>query len=377
MKIVKRTIALLIMFLMLFTITFAEETKTVSFKVTVSDGDVTVEETELISDIDNSDLLVKVTKVTDNKESVIYEGILGEYDNGLWAFTDFSDIDFLVIFDWESMENEAIYIVPVSKLNDNKSSITTEASETTEIQNTVDMNATRTETVEQPSPISATQLIEYDITYRIVSDDSLSMDIDYNVYNGNSENDTVSLIAALYENGRLSDIKTQSLSIDALDSNTDNILLPLSNNRENYSVKLMVWDGMGTLRPIGNAKQVVDLDDYAREKYMYITSNANVGFNVYMNAATVKGANDDAVHTLKYDSTKITPVDLCGFTYNKELTAGEILNTNITIQNADLSAGKIEYKFNLEAGRNTGITNLVKFKTLCDLTDEVIIYTIQ
>ena len=144
MKIVKRTIALLIMFLMLSTITFAEETKTVSFKATVSDGDVTVEETELISDIDNSDLLVKVTKVTDNKESVIYEGILGEYDNGLWAFTDFSDIDFLVIFDWESMENEAIYIVPVSKLNDNKSSITTEASETTEIQNTVDMNATRT-----------------------------------------------------------------------------------------------------------------------------------------------------------------------------------------------------------------------------------------
>ena len=109
MKIVKRTIALLIMFLMLSTITFAEETKTVSFKATVSDGDVTVEETELISDIDNSDLLVKVTKVTDNKESVIYEGILGEYDNGLWAFTDFSDIDFLVIFDWESMENEAIY----------------------------------------------------------------------------------------------------------------------------------------------------------------------------------------------------------------------------------------------------------------------------
>lgn len=377
MKIVKRTIALLIMFLMLSTITFAEETKTVSFKATVSDGDVTVEETELISDIDNSDLFVKVTKIADDKESVIYEGVLGEYDNGLWAFTDFSDIDFLVIFDWNSMENEAIYIVPISKLNDNKSSMTTETSETTKIQNTDDLNTTRTETVEQPSPISATQLIEYDVTYSIVSDGSLSMDIDYNVYNGNSENDSVSLIAALYENGRLSDIQTQSLSVDALDSNSDSILLPLPNNRENYSVKLMVWEGFGSLRPIGNAKQVADLDDYTREKYMYITSTANVGFNVYMNAATVKGANTDAVHTLKYDSTKITPVDLCGFTYNKELTAGEIANTNITIQNADLSAGKIVYKFNLGAGRNTGITNLVKFKTLSDVTDETIIYTIQ
>ena len=232
-------------------------------------------------------------------------------------------------------------------------------------------------TVEDPEHISNTQLIEYDITYSIISDSSLSVDIDYNVYNGNSENVIVSLIAALYENGRLSDIKTQSLSVNALDCNTDSILLPLPNNRENYSVKLMVWDGMGTLRPIGNAKQVIDLDDYTREKYMYITSNANVEFNVYMNAATVKGANADAVHTLKYDATKITPVDLCGFTYNKELTAGEIANTNITVQNADLFAGKIEYKFNLEAGRNTGIVNLVKFKTLSDVTDETIVYTIQ
>lgn len=371
MKIAKQTIVLLTMFFMLSTITFAEKIQTVSFEETVSEGGVTIKEIEPISNIDNSNLLVKVIKVTDGKESVIYEGVLGEYDNGQWAFTDFSNIDFLVIVEWESMKNEAIYIIPVSKLEDNKASVTTE------INNTDDMNSTRIENVEQPSSISTTQLIEYDITYNIISGGSLSMDIDYNVYNGTSENDSVSLIAALYENGRLSDIKTQSLSVDALDSNSDSIVLPLPNNREDYSVKLMVWDGTGTIRPIGNAKQVIDLDNYTREKYMYITSNANVGFNVYMNAATVKGANADAVHTLKYDSTKITPVDLCGFTYNKELTAGAITNTNITILNVDLSAGKIEYKFNLEAGRNTGITNMVKFKTLSDVTDEAIVYTIQ
>jgi len=285
MKIVKRTIALLTMFLMLSTITFAEETKTVSFKATVSDGDVTVEETELIRDIDNSDLLVKVTKVTNDDKTVIYEGVLGEYADGMWAFTDFSEIDFLVIFDWESMENEAIYVVPVKETIASTSSVTSETTNINNLNTTNDINA------EQVSTISATQFIEYDVTYSIVSDGSLSMDIDYNVYNSNSENDTVSLIAALYENGRLSDIQTQNLSVDALDSNSDSILLPLPNNRENYSVKLLVWDGMGTLRPIGNAKQVVDLDNYIREKYMYITSNANVGFNVYMNAATVKGAN--------------------------------------------------------------------------------------
>ena len=44
MKIVKWKLSLLTMFLMLSTITFAKETKTV-FKATVSNGDVTVEKT--------------------------------------------------------------------------------------------------------------------------------------------------------------------------------------------------------------------------------------------------------------------------------------------------------------------------------------------
>ena len=167
------------------------------------------------------------------------------------------------------------------------------------------------------------------------------------------------------------------MNVNTLNSNTDSITLSIPNNHENYCVKLMVWEGLNDIKPIGTVKQVSDLDNYTREKYMYITSNANAGFNVYMNAATVKGANVDAVHTIEYDSSKISPVDLCGFTYNKELTAGEIANTDITIQKVDLSAGKIEYKFNLGAGRNTGITNLVKFKTLSDVTDETIIYTIQ
>lgn len=371
MNLIKKMTSLLLVLMMLNIIAFAEESKNVSFNATVSNEDVAIRETELKSEIDNSDLLVKVTNVTNDAETVIYEGVLEGYADGMWAFTDFSKIDFLVIFDWESMENEAIYVVPVKETTDSTSSVTSETTNINNLNTTNDINA------EQVSTISATRLIEYDVTYSIVSDGSLSMDIDYNVYNGNSENDTVSLIAALYENGRLSDIQTQNLSVYALDSNSDSILLPLPNNRENYSVKLMVWDGMGTLRPIENAKQIVDLDNYTREKYIYITSTANVGFNIYMNAATVKGANAEAVHTLKYDSTKITPVDLCSFTYNKELTAGEIANTNITVQNADLSAGKIEYNFALEAGRNTGITNMVKFKTLSDVTDEAIVYTIQ
>lgn len=369
MKIMKRFIVAVLVLSMLLVSVNAEELLNLYFDASLDlkTGETTLTPKELDTETDSSDLWVEVTKIApDGTASHFYSGLFGEYDNGRWVNIDFSDKKPLMLCDWQTQN--CYWVVPAEKPEEDNS---------TENQNANDLNSTRSENVKQASPINTTQLIEYDVTYSIISDDSLSMDIYYNVYNGNSESDSVLLIAALYENGRLSDIKTQSLSVNALESNTDNIVLPIPNSHEDYSVKLMVLDGMSTLRPIGNAKQVADLDDYTREKYMYITSTANVGFNVYMNAATVKGANADAVHTLKYDSTKIAPVDLCGFTYNKELTAGEIANTNITIQNADLSAGKIEYKFNLEAGRNTGITNLVKFKALSDLTDEVIIYAIQ
>ena len=369
MKIVKRAISLLTVFLLLATITFAEEN--ISLKSIENNSDTTIKETGLISNNDNSNFIVKVTKVTGDKESVIHEGVLGEYDDDIWAVNDLKNNECLVIFDWGSEENEVIYVTPVVKPNSGNISTSTETA------NTNNFNSTKDENEEPPISIENTQLIEYDVTYSIISGDNLSIAIDYNVYNGSSADDTVSLIAALYENDRLSSVKAQSLSVDALENNTGDIILPLPNNRENYTIKLMVWEGLDGLRPIGDAKQIVDLDNYTREKYMYITSNANEGFNVYMNATTVKGANNDAVHKLKYDSSKISPVDLCGFTYNKELTPGEVENTNIIIQNADLLTGGIDYKFNLKAGRNTGMANLVKFKTLTDLTDEVIVYTIQ
>ena len=194
MKFVKGTIVLLIMFLSLCKITFAEETKTFS---SMMYDVLETEENEHISNIDNSGIFVRVFKVINGENSVIYEGDLADYDGGELVFADFTNMDCLIVMDWETLGNEIIYIVPVSKINEDKSLIITE------IQNTDDLNATKTETVEQTSPISTTQLIEYDVTYSIISDESLSMDIDYNVYNGSSENDTVSLIAALYENGRL------------------------------------------------------------------------------------------------------------------------------------------------------------------------------
>lgn len=220
------------------------------------------------------------------------------------------------------------------------------------------------------------QIVEYDVTYNVIaSSEGKEMIINYSVGNY-PEYDTVLLIAALYDEDRLCDIETKSLSIDGT-TNTDSITLHLPENGEGYSIKLMVWEDLSTFKPLGDVKEILDVDNYLYEKYIYVTAEANSSFNVYMTATMVNGDNGAATHTIKYDPSKISPVDLCGFTYAKELVAGEVINTNIIVQNVDLANGEIVYRFNLEAGRNSGINNYIKFRATEELDNELIFYTIQ
>ena len=371
MKIVKPAIVILTMFLLLSTSTFAKETKNVFLNSMSDDENVSLVGTKPSSNVDNSNLNVQIIRVVNGTKTILYEGLLGNYENGLWSNTDFSNIDFLLILEWETMENEAICVIPKKEVS---SETTVESEKVTNITNTTTADKT---TQTDITSSDSTELIEYDIAYSIISDELLNMNINYNVYNGETENKTVSLIAALYNNGKLCDFKTQELSVTSQNNANESIILPIPENNENYSVKLMVWDSIGGIRPLGKVKRVVDLDNYSREKYLYITSNEDVEFNVFMNASTVKGANNDMIHTLQYDSSKITPTDLCGFTYEKELGVGTIENSNVIIQDANLTDGKIEYRFNLSEGRNTGVTNVIKFKTLSQVENEQILYTIQ
>lgn len=117
MKIITKTIAFLTLLMMLSTTIYANETKNVSFKATMDGENISVEETTLIGNVDNSNLQVKVIKQTGTQSEVIYVGSLGDYDNGIWSNVDFSDIQFLVLFDWNTMENEAVYIIPTASEN--------------------------------------------------------------------------------------------------------------------------------------------------------------------------------------------------------------------------------------------------------------------
>lgn len=111
MKKVKRIIAALSS-VMLFSTSMFAQAQNITFKATVDSGNISVTEDNLTAEIDNSDLNVKVYTYTNGTQNLIYTGALGAYDNGVWSNIDFSKIQFLVIFEWDNMDSEPIYIVP-------------------------------------------------------------------------------------------------------------------------------------------------------------------------------------------------------------------------------------------------------------------------
>lgn len=211
--------------------------------------------------------------------------------------------------------------------------------------------------------------LQYDISYNIVQN---NMSITYNVEN--ADKSSIQLITALYRGDILQTVFSKPISDGA--DNTIVIELP-SAGREQYCVKAMVWEDMTRLRPVGKIKRVRDIEPYLREKTVIVSANAGDVVNIYMNSESTIGDNTDAEHVLTYNPQQLEIVDLCGLTYEKELSAVRVADVGLIIREFNPQAGTAAFSFESKYGRNTGINNLVKFKALSDIHDEEIIYTIQ
>lgn len=114
-----RAVSVIMTAIMFTTCVYAENTSLVTYRTIIDDNNVSVnvsvKEADLISDTDNSDLNVNVIRQYGDTRSVIYTGQLIGYDNGAWINVDFSNNDFIVIFDWENGSDESIHIVPAER----------------------------------------------------------------------------------------------------------------------------------------------------------------------------------------------------------------------------------------------------------------------
>lgn len=144
----------------------------------MDNGQVSIKEDNLFSETDNSELEVNVIRQLDDTNSTIFTGKLKDYDNGKWIGIDFSEIQFLVIVEWESTDNELIYIIPIKntgilRTDDNKKSESDGLKQNTPVQSQTDISN-----------------VTYDVKYTVSND---SMNILYTVDNAAENNQTVNM----------------------------------------------------------------------------------------------------------------------------------------------------------------------------------------
>ena len=217
----------------------------------------------------------------------------------------------------------------------------------------------------------AQQTVQYDITYAVTQN---KLNITYSV-SGNDTAQSVSIVAALYNGDKL----CKMISKPAMGMpNTQSIVFDLPQSQtQNYSVKAFVWDNMQNLKPLGNIKPIKDIEPYLREKTLFVSAKSGESVKIFMSANNAIGNNINAEHTVIYNPQKFTPVDLCLFTYEKELSACNVENTGIVIKHADNQNGTVVFGFNTPDGRNSGINNVMELTALYDVNYEAVIYKIQ
>lgn len=86
--------------------------KDFTYEVTVDSENISAAEDSLTSEKDYSELFVNVIKSVNGQASTVYSGKLGDYANGAYSKIDFSKIEFLLVCNWKSMNEEAVYIIP-------------------------------------------------------------------------------------------------------------------------------------------------------------------------------------------------------------------------------------------------------------------------
>ncbi len=337
----KRILSLLLAFMMFGNLAYATPlNETADNDKFVSENIMIAEET-VTSNIDNSDLIVKVVKTKDGVETTIYEGTLLGYDNGRWINTDFTNIDFLVIFEWESENDEAIYIIPTENKIGNGNIVTdADVSDIPTQEEAVELISN----VQTISSISDTLKVNinlmYDETYYesvLLKDKRIKVPV--RITNTSDSIDNITCYIAEYDNkGVLLDLKTSS-NIAVAGGATASIQIEKSFDDEVDSVKIFVWTSQN-MQPVTSlirlnavsadyyANSYIDAQEYECDK------NINGSVNTIGDVDYIKYiADNTGEYTFKCLSTSDIYAELYSSTNTKLVSASKSFNYSLTEDN--------------------------------------------
>lgn len=243
---IKIYITLILVFSLMCPAAYADDTKSYSYKATIDleTGESNVVEDSLTGNTDYSSLMVNVTKTSSGVTTKIYTGTLGEYEDGIWSNVDFSDIQGLLLFDWET--EDTIWIEPVVT-NSTTTALLEEVDTTTQTSQTPSLMSVSTD-LAVTSNIKLNGITVGENGMRII--DNANMSCTLGVSNSSAKDDSITAILATYTSeGRLHNIKTFKIDVPAGQTNSMEVVYQFDADTE-YSGKLMIWNTLTNLMPI-------------------------------------------------------------------------------------------------------------------------------
>lgn len=201
------------------------------------------------NELDNSNLLVEVTLTTSSGESsVIYTGVLSGYDEEMLEYVDFSDVDAVILFDWDS--SDMICIKPIAKLNEESisDSISTTQKDSATVLNTSRNSMSISDDWSIASQIKINGVNVGENGLRIV--DNANLSCTFNLTNeSNTSKSFASLLVTYDESGRMQNVKTAEVVVAAGETENIQILYQFEAEKE-YVGKLMMWDSLAGMIPL-------------------------------------------------------------------------------------------------------------------------------
>lgn len=238
MKLVKNLFVFSLVTIIFSSVVSAQASNNVSFKADITSENVSVEKADIFGNDDNSKLQVKVVKQIGDESNVIYTGSLGEYENGIWSNLDFSGINFTVILNWNTLEDEVIYIIPISGDTD---SVQTSL-KTNSISNVYSERSTNG----LDTNIKIVYNNEY---YEAALKTNNTIDVTLDITNSGVSKDLICYLAEYSSTGTLVDLTSNSqIPVPANGSVTAHISKTFSNANVT-SAKLFLWE-KDNMKPI-------------------------------------------------------------------------------------------------------------------------------
>lgn len=288
-------------------------------------------ETVRINEIDNSELNVRVVKQTGGEQTTIFTGKLKDYAGGAWIHMDFSDIQFAVIFTWDDIDNDIVYIIPDGTSPDIKADITKPDDE-----DISEILSNNTATAMQNTGIKCDVNLMYDGAYsERIMHYGKQLKVPVKVTNISNEDKSVVCYIAEYDsNGKLLNTSSSAgVAIKPQNAFSTEITKTFSSNTK--SVKIFVWNS-GTLQPITGA---IMLDENESDYYADTAAQAQEYDIEHPITGKINTAND-------VDYIKFVPQTGGEYTFNcisATNAAATLYNANQSI----LKSASTSYKCSL------------------------------